>query len=277
MIKLRKPLSIIILGVMLSFLMVLPSIAASNSPALSKEITFDSFTGVYHLSRDKNGLSLLTSEETILADFPATGNFYGITRSLPDKYQGHSVDVKVLNITDVAGSSIPYTAKTDGDNLVITTGDKSINLYGSQTFKINYQTKGVINLNQKNDEFLLNINGRGWDQPFAKVNATLNIPSSSQTGLVTDPSCYLVLNSSQSNACQIQTKKNKDSTIITSTTGTLQAHQALVLKLEFAHSTFTNTRLKSPLTVLIIILVSALVIGMVLFFTRRMTNKSKLI
>ena len=50
-------------------------------------INFNSFTGIYHLSRDSKGLSLLTSEETILADFPGGGNFTGIKREIPKKYQ----------------------------------------------------------------------------------------------------------------------------------------------------------------------------------------------
>ncbi len=215
-------------------------VLATTNQTNIDQINFDNFTGVYHLSRDKNGLSLLTSEEIILANFPSNNSFYGITRSIPKKYQNHSVEVKVLNITDSAGNSVPYKTKNDSDNLIITTGDPAITLYGSHTFKINYQTSGVINLSQKNDEFLLNVNGRGWDRPFNQVNATLFIPNSFNASLTSDPTCYTVLNDSKSADCEINTQKNSKDTVITSKVGPLIAHQALVLKLEFAPSTFTN-------------------------------------
>lgn len=214
---------------------------AAQEKVAPPQITFDSFTGIYHLSRDSRGLSLLTSEETILADFPGNGSFYGITRSIPEKYQGNAVNVKVLNVTDAAGGAVPFKTKTDSNgNLVVTTGDPSINIYGSQTFKINYQTSGVINLKQNSDEFLLNVNGRGWDQGFSKVDATLYIPNSFNASLAGTPSCYVALNNTNSNNCQINTKKTSQETVITSRAEQVAAHQALVIKAEFKTSTFTN-------------------------------------
>lgn len=205
-------------------------------------ISFDSFNGIYHLSRDSQGLSLLTAEETIVADFSSNG-YYGITRQLPKQYQNQSVDVKVLSIVDAAGNAIPYKIANDNaDNLVITTGDPAIMLSGSQTFKLTYQTKGVINLSQSRDEFLLNVNGRGWDQPFGRVNATLFIPASFRANLTAEPTCYTAVGNSQTNECNIKTRRNGDATVITAKAGPLVAHQALILKLEFTPSTFTNNR-----------------------------------
>src|SRR5437868_4729070 len=118
------------------------SVSARSNNSL--QITLNSFTGIYHLSRDAKDVSLLTTEETIVTDFPGSGNFYGLTRQIPKTYQGHSVDIKILNIVDAVGNTIPYKTTSDSNgNLVITTGDPAINLYGSQTFKFNYQTKGV--------------------------------------------------------------------------------------------------------------------------------------
>ncbi len=241
--RLRKLFFFLVTIFSFCFMTSTSAIAAATSLPANNQINFNSFTGIYHLSRNNKGLSLLTSEETIVADFPAGTNFYGITRLIPKNYQGHSVEVKVLNITDVAGNNIPYKTSTDNsNNLVMTIGDPGINLYGSQTFKINYQTTGVINLGQKSDKFLLNINGRGWDRPFSKVNATLYLPSSFNASLIEDPTCYTVLNNFQNNNCQIKTEKKPESIIITSGAEPLAAHQALVLKLEFAPSTFTNKR-----------------------------------
>jgi hypothetical protein len=218
-----------------------PHLASAQTKVPQPQITFESFTGIYHLSRDSRGLSLLTSEETILTDFPGNGSFYGITRSVPKEFQNHSVNVKVLNVSDAAGNIVPYKTTSDSsNNLVITTGDPSITLYGSQTIKIKYQTTGVINLNKKMDEFLLNVNGRGWNQPFGKVDSTLYVPSSFGGNLNSVPICYTVLGNSSNGNCKLKTKKSPQETVITASASPLAAHQALVVKLQFKPATFTN-------------------------------------
>src|SRR5436190_23106767 len=80
----------------------------SAVPVVTPGITFNSFAGVYHLSRDSKGLSLLTTEETILADFPASGSFYGITRDFAKNYKGRSVDIKIISVSDAGGNPVPY-------------------------------------------------------------------------------------------------------------------------------------------------------------------------
>jgi hypothetical protein len=219
------------------------SFVAYAQPKTSQpQIIFNSFTGIYHLSRDSKGLSLLTIEETILADFPGNGSFYGITRVLPKSFQSHSLNIKVLNVSDAAGNIVPFKTSEDKDgNLVITTGDPGITLYGSQTIKIRYQTTGVVNLEKAADEFLLNVNGRGWNQGFNKVNATVHIPASFQASLKGKPSCYIALNNVNNANCEISIKNSPQETLITSRAQSLAAHQALVLKLNFKHATFTNS------------------------------------
>jgi hypothetical protein len=254
---------------------ILPmSIAAAQVKAPPPQILFDSFSGNYYLSRDSRGLSLLTSQETITASFPGAGNFYGIKRAIPKQYQNHNVNIKILNITDAAGNSVPYKTSDGPDNsLVVTTGDPAINLYGNQTFKINYQTSGVINLGKKDNELLLNVNGRGWDQPFNKVNAALHIPASFNSSLKDNPSCYVALGQSTSNNCEIKTQKSSQETIVTSSTSNVAAHQALVLKLEFASSTFTN---KHPFSDAILALISAvlLILGFFSFSAYKKRKKA---
>jgi hypothetical protein len=224
-------------------LLLSPTAAYAQIKASSAQITFDSLTAIYHLSRDKKGLSLLTTEETIVADFPGNASYYGITRSIPKNYQNHSVNVKVLGASDAAGDVIPFKAATDASgNIVVTTGDPSITLYGSQTIKIRYQTSGVVNLKNKSDEFLLNINGRGWNQPFSKINSTLYVPSSFNAKLKNEPSCYLALGTTISKECEISTKKSANESVVRAKATNVAAHQALVMKLEFAPSTFANSQ-----------------------------------
>jgi hypothetical protein len=261
---LRKLMLLNIVGLALVCISSSVSAAPKASPS---QITFDSFTGIYHLSRDSKGLSLLTTEETILADFPGDNSFYGITRTLPEEFQSHSLNIKVLNVSDAAGNETPYkTSKDARGNLVITTGDPNIILYGFQTIKIRYQTTGVVNLGKKTDEFLLNVNGRGWDQPFSKVNATLYVPSSFGANLKSNPACYTVLGTTSNSNCIVNTKKNAQETMITASASPLAAHQALVVKLQFKPSTFTN---KHAVSTRKLLLISAVIIfgGMIALFS----------
>jgi hypothetical protein len=251
-------------------------VSAQTKTPQPAPITFNSFTGIYRLSRDSRGLSLLTTEETILADFPGSNSFYGITRTIPLNFQDHSLNVKVLNVSDAAGNIVPYkTSKDKNGNLVITTGDPNITLYGSQTIKIRYQTTGVVNLNSKSDEFLLNVNGRGWNQVFNRVDATVYIPAIFQASLKSQPVCYLVLNITTNNNCQINVKKSPQQTIITSRAQSLQPHQALVLKMEFKPSTFTNKH-PVPAAVLIAISATLILLGSVSLRAYKKTLNAKL-
>jgi hypothetical protein len=227
--------------VLFLFIGLLPKIAAAQAAATARPIIFNSFTGTYHLSRDAANHSLLTTEEVILADFPSQGNYYGITRSVPQNYQGRSVKVKVNNVTDASGSPVPFkTAPDKQGNLVITTGDPGITIYGLQTFHINYQTRDVVNTNLATDQFLLDINGRGWSQPFAQVSGTIHIPKSFVSSLIGQPSCYIGYLKTTTNDCAIQTKDNTSETVITvkSLTGVAAQH-ALVAKINFHTSTFS--------------------------------------
>ncbi len=250
-----------------------PAVASAVKP-IQSSIILNSFTGTYRLSRDSRGLSLLSSQEAIVADFPAGNTFYGITRELPKLYQNQSLNTKILSVTDAAGNSLPYKV-TDGANdyIVITVGDPAITLLGSQTFKIAYQTSGVVNLSQKNNEFLLNVNGRGWNQPFGKVNATLYIPNSFQASLVGSPICYNVLNTAKQNNCEIDTKKTAEETVVSLSSQNLQPQQALVLKMSFNSSTFTNKQ--APLSKRLMIGVSLAVLLAALALRLLIRKKTK--
>jgi hypothetical protein len=233
-------LLLLVLAVGAGFLWRLQVVSAV--PAVNPGITFNSFAGVYHLSRDSKGLSLLTTEETILADFPANGSFYGITRDFAKNYQGRSVDIKIISVSDAGGNPVPYKTSASGGNLALVTGNPKINLYGTQTFRISYQTHGVVNLSGNSDEFLLNVNGRGWNQPFGKVDAFVHVPKSFSGRLASEPSCYLVLDTTKNNNCQISSKIDPQETIINSRAENLAPHQALVVKMDFQPATFTNKK-----------------------------------
>jgi hypothetical protein len=216
-----------------------PVLAQVAPPA---KIIYGSFNGVYHLSRDASDLSLLTVEENISAHFPSNGNFSGISRQIPKNFQGRSVEVKVLSVQDAASNPVPYKTTSNKDNVVVTTGDPDIKLIGSQIFKINYQAKGVVNLAANQDEFLLNINGRGWDQPFGRVSGTLHIPTSFAADLRNSATCYLSTDNLKSNNCQINSQKTNSEFLLSAKAAPVAAHQALIIKVDFKPATFTDKR-----------------------------------
>ncbi len=204
-------------------------------------ISFNNFNATYYLSRDAAGRSLLTTEEVILTDFPGDGNFTGITRSIPETYQGRSVEVKILSVSDAGGSPIPYKTSNKAGNLIVTTGDPSINLYGSQTFRINYQTKGVIDINPNNNHLLLDVNGRGWEQTINQVGAVVHIPALFNASLAAKPACYIGYLNTTTPECAITSQKTAAETLVTAkSTGPLAANHTLVVNLKFKSGTFTN-------------------------------------
>jgi len=218
-------------------------IAWAQATIKNPDIVIESFDGTYHLSRDANNRSLLTTDEVVLADFPAQGNYIGITREIPKSYQGRNVEIKILKVTDVAGNTIPYKTSTKGNNLVVTIGNPKINLYGSQTFKLSYQTKGVINITSTTNEFLLNVNGRGWNQSIDKVRANIYIPKTFDFNLTSMPSCYVGYNHQTLNNCGLSTKNRGSEQLISVKNITqLAANQGLVVKLNFKTSTFSNKK-----------------------------------
>lgn len=230
---------------------------AAASPA---PISFQSFTATYYLSRDSNGHSLLTTDEVIVADFPADGNYAGITRSLPKTYQGHSVTVKVLSVKDVAGDPLPYKLSSDkGGDLVITTGDPSINLYGSQTIRIDYQTRDVVDTSQPTDQLLMDVNGRGWSRPFGAVTGILHIPSSFSSTLLSSPSCYIGFQTDIVHDCSITSKQSRDETLITAKSdGPVGAGHTLVIKTTFKPATFSQPAKSSYLTWVLVVCAGAM-------------------
>jgi hypothetical protein len=255
---------LIALGLLFILIALPDTLVSAQYQRAPAKVTFHNLAANYYLSRDSRGLSLLTTEETILADFPA-GGFSGITRSIPKTYQGHTVTVKVMSVSDPAGNPIPFKTSDDGNgNIVITTGDPDITLAGFQTYKIEYQTSGVINLAKNADELLLDVNGRDWDTGFEKVAATLHIPKVFQAKLNGEPSCYTSLNDKNYDNCELHTEKKADETVVTVKATNLAAHQALILKASFTKSTFTNDK---PISKILIALLATpvLVTGLIIY------------
>lgn len=216
--------------------------------------SFDSFRANYYLDRDAKKRSVLVTDETLVVNFPLSGeSFWGLFRVLPKEYVGSDLDIKVTNVTDDTGRALPYKTSSDkDDNFVIEAGDRAVTLFGTQTFKISYQTRNVVNSLADKDELLLNVNGRGWQQKFNEVSGFLNISKSLKGELLSEPECYVGYFDNQLKNCEIK-KEDKDDNLLVSarTSSALTANQSLVMKLAFKKDTFAKTTKASKMPLLV--------------------------
>lgn len=139
------------------------------------DFSFSSFAAQYSLDTDEDGHSLLTTTETLVADFPPNQN-HGIKRLLVDKYDGHPTDIEIVSVTDGAAEDREYETDSDGDFLELTIADEDY-VSGPTTYEITYTQRNVTRYaaDTNADEFYWDTNGTGWAQDFAKVSAEITL------------------------------------------------------------------------------------------------------
>lgn len=147
--------------------------------------TFASFDGVYTLSTDADGRSVLTVQETLVAQFPNFDQNRGIRRTLIDTYDGHPTELQVVSVTDETGNPRAFEEDNSGGAIELTIASDNF-VQGQQTYVITYTQHNVTRFysDTNADEFYWDTNGTGWAQPFGRVTATV----------VIDPSLLPVLN-----------------------------------------------------------------------------------
>ncbi len=174
-----------------------PQAAAIGVHGDTSDFTFDSFDATYALGRDASRHSTLKVTETLVAEFPEFDQNHGIVRDIPAKYDGHSVHLEVLSVTDDDGAKRDYTSSTSEQPgfLELKIGDPAgIDRYvhGKQTFRIVYTAEDVTKYfaDTKDDEFYWDTNGTGWEQPFASVTARVTLAPALAGALTGSTSCY---------------------------------------------------------------------------------------
>src|ERR1041385_4566843 len=71
-----------------------------------QNFSFQSFNAQYYLSKQADGSSRLDVKENLLAVFPDFDQNHGILRAIPERYQGHTLSLRILSVTNTAGT--PY-------------------------------------------------------------------------------------------------------------------------------------------------------------------------
>lgn len=211
--------------------------------AATPDFNFDGFTATYYLGRTANGVTKLTVQEDMAVEFPFGGKFYGLKRSIPETYQGHNLGLKIISVTDGMGNPLPYKSSDSQSNRIIETGDHDIVVSGLQTYRIKYQTSGVVAFYPNSNEFLVDVNGRGWQETFNSVQALIHIPTYLSKDLSSQPSCSIGFNDTILRACTVKSQSEIGGILIAaSTTQKLSGHQALLVKLGFKKGTFQQKK-----------------------------------
>lgn len=221
-----------------------PASAASDT---TTPFTFWSFEATYELSRSSDNVSHLKVKEILKPLFSAYGNTnHGIDRVIPNRFLAgnkQSWDLGV-EVTSGAGGWPYFNKDSNRDATTVRIGDASNNLHNVQTFKIDWTARDVVmpnsiitNKTQDGDEFHWMVNGDGWDQTFASVEATVLIPPDLVNELDGRVACW---NNELESQCSIEETMLEDGTkkfVFTSLSKT-EKRKSLVFDIGFKPETF---------------------------------------
>ncbi|WP_233549137.1 DUF2207 domain-containing protein [Clavibacter lycopersici] len=159
--------------------LAIPLGLAAPAHADVDDFSFRGFDAVYRLSADADGRSVLRTTETLVAEFPDRDQNRGIRRELVRDHDGHPTGLRVLSVTDGAGTPREYESDSEDGMLQLTIADDDEDVYvrGEQTYVIEYEQRDVTRsfADTDADEFYWDVNGLGWAQPFGRVTATVEI------------------------------------------------------------------------------------------------------
>ena len=211
----------------------------SAAHASVDDFSFDSFDGVYELSRDAEGRSVLTVEETLVARFPDFDQNRGIKRAIPESYLGAPLELTDISVTDEEGTERPFESESDGEFTVLTIAvPEGEFVYGVQTYVVSYVAHNVILDDPETgfQEFYWDINGDGWQQTFGSVSAEIRFDPSIAGGFTGQVACYAG-DPGSPNSCDAL---EGAATNVIASHGSLGSYQTLSVAIEFEPGTFTQ-------------------------------------
>lgn len=210
------------------------------SPAFASvdDFSFDSFDGVYELSRDADGRSILEVTEVLVARFPDFDQNRGIIRAIPENYLGTPLEVDVTSVTDDMGNDRLFETESDGEFTLLTIAvPEGEFVRGVQTYEITYTAHNVV-LSEGADqpqEFFWDINGNGWQQTFGSVSAEIRFDESIAGAFTGQAACYAG-DSGTTTSCETL---EGTSTNVIAKHGSLGSFQTLTVAVQFDPGTFT--------------------------------------
>jgi uncharacterized membrane protein YgcG len=143
------------------------------SAAQAEEIKL--FESNLRLSSD----GVLSVTEDIVVDFAGSYR-HGIFRIIPIKYHRglgtYSIDLKVKELTDENGRSLPYRLAQNGPDLNLRIGDPNTTFTGQHVYCIKYVAQRVLNFFNEAPELYWNVTGNAWPFTIDKCIAHVNLP-----------------------------------------------------------------------------------------------------
>lgn len=245
-------------------------------PILAQNVNdfkIDSFEADYHLSRDENGVALLSVTEDITATFPSFNQNHGIERAIPQKYRGETVKFSLQSVTNASGKPWNYSTRSSADNTVLRIGDANKYVHGPQRYVIKYNLTNVVRSEDEDgkpyghDELYWDVNGDEWMQNFGQVTARLHIPAALVDGFKVDPRpvCYTGRYGSNQQSCDITTEQTDQEKVITFTTrASLGPRESLTFVAAFDAGTFQKYIPPPPNKKVIIAIVLAVLLLVIL-------------
>lgn len=225
-------------ALMVAFLSLL-SVGLLPTKALADVQDFDitNFTADYYLSRNGAKTSQLKVVEKIEVEFTNVNQNHGIERAIPNSYQGHKVNLRILSVADAAGTALTYTTRQENDNTVLRIGDPNVYVYGPKSYVITYDQKNVISY-QENDEFYWNVNGTQWPQAIQNITARIHTDQKLSEQLTGKQICFKGYQGSNTKDCVISSGNSLDENIITAQARDVAPYQTLTFDVEFKKDTF---------------------------------------
>jgi uncharacterized membrane protein YgcG len=203
------------------------------------DFEFESFHADMTLTRGSDEHSELAVTETIVARFPEDREQNrGIVRAIPDDYDGVPLDTDVLSVTDEDGDDVPFELSEDDGFLEVATGTDDY-VFGEQTYVISYTQRDVVRAfdDTDADEFQRDINGTGWEQPFAEVSATLTMTPDLAADLSGNAACYRGEEGS-TDRCEVEQTDEDGSTVFRVSETGLEEEQNVTLVVGFEPGSF---------------------------------------
>jgi uncharacterized membrane protein YgcG len=231
------------------FFVLTVALICANTPAHAdvNDFSFTSFDGDYYLSRNPNHTSHLHVVERLVAEFPNFDQNHGLLRAIPERYDGHDVNLRVGSVTNATGGSLPYSSGISNANLVLKIGDANTYVHGTQTYVITYDMDNVTSQPTSYQGFFWDINGDQWSQTFGRVTAQIHVPPGlAATYQPQHNQCFTGTRGSTAGACTISDTSSLKSTttgdlvITATTTRPLTANETLTAQIGFAPNTFAG-------------------------------------
>lgn len=221
-----------VLGLVFGLLIVATPVSANVN-----NFRISSYKIEYQLSRDSENRSLLTTKETIVAEFPNHDQNRGLERAIPLSYDGHKTNVSVRSVNDQTGQARVYDTREESGNLIVRMADMDVYVHGQQTYVLTYDQRDVTRYFADNnlDEFYWDSNGTDWRVPIDRLDVELTIDQSLSKALTGDKSCYRGKQGS-TQTCQLQ----RDGQVFTVQADRLDRGENVTIAIGFTPGSFAS-------------------------------------